>query len=299
MLLFNDFSLPRSAMYKKTSVFIEIFQLYEVGKYDPAYNKIISNHNNVEQELQTMRKAIRAKLRESFPQYDWSDTNNWLKLSRYEREYFKYVTIYDYMETHLGTTFKKVKSKIEQYKKTDLEVLEENDYYENLEKQFFNPTDSEELQLRAYKKLCSILSRFYYIFPPSFDEWRADPKTPLEYVQSVDIDVNEINDTDLELKPEDSEIDHYLLHTLLKLLKNEYGIEINIERIKKDLKNRKEEEMERISAKELSAEFPYIKPFKITDKENIKYLRSRIRRNRLDYIEKKGNIVKEENEGFT
>ena len=86
-------------MYKKTSVFIEIFQLYEVGKYDPAYNKIISNQKNVEQELQTMRKAIRAKLRESFPQYDWSDTNNWLKLSQYDREHFKYVTIYDYMET--------------------------------------------------------------------------------------------------------------------------------------------------------------------------------------------------------
>ncbi|MCR5490476.1 MAG: hypothetical protein K6F03_10470 [Saccharofermentans sp.] len=188
-------------MNRSKSVFIEIFKFYEVNHHD-------------EKEKQTMRKFIRYNLRKEFPNFDWSDTDNWYELPVTERVGFMCdnKTIRTYFLERSRLTESSLKKKIKEEKEKH-----------HIEERARIKQHNDRIE---FKKSLDAVMR--YANSPDRD------KRIVSYVKAL-VDFYNVENAALE-----AEIDHIALRALFKFLENEYSIVVDLQAIEEYLRFKRE-----------------------------------------------------------
>ena len=216
-------------MQNSGSVYKEIFHFYNI--------KFNSN-----QEKQTARKFIKERLKKEFPQFDWSDSSNWDKLSVVDRNHFKTVTVREYFTVKSSSDEKTIKQKIDTEMKDKLidartRLKEHNEYATNLFRRFHDEDASDEENRRLYEEFITLLPNYTVTTrTPTYEEFLKGPHRLYDYQMS------EINDCMMEdyydddpYKPTpvtEADIDHIALRSIIKYLESSLSISIDYEGIK-------------------------------------------------------------------
>ena len=273
-------------MRNTRSVYIEIFDYYELS--DSAYGK---DRKYREQRKQTIRKYIREQLRKSFPELDWSDPKVWYeKLTEGDRNTFKFFTVRDYMLALLDDAKQTViKRKInedvknsytEAYKKAqeiDAQAVKMN-------RQYFDPKASEAEQRKAFEEFCSLIEGGPWVIMPTFERWKSDPMTPKKYLEECALMAADAMDVpEYFADPTQQQIDHVILHTLMKYCEQRFKVKVDIDGIRKCLADMSTEAYERNRIEEIRRYNPDVEPFKYTE-GNLPLLISKERLEKLDFI---------------
>ncbi|GEM_PF-5680793 len=198
--------------------------------YDELFNFYCIRRNR--DNIRNIRRTIRERLKKEYPSKTWDE------LDDYQKHKFKVYVMKDYLLEQSGNRDKANKNLKEAYNELfeAYEVVgEHNKTYETLHKQYFNESDSDEIQKASYKEYCYELRN---MFPdeqiPSFDEWKKHP------LRLYDIQQEKLHD---ELKayqnknynntkqvPQDK-IDHVVLECVVKVIEDKLKTEINIDDI--------------------------------------------------------------------
>ena len=216
-------------MQNSGSVYKEIFQFYNIKFHS-------------EQKKRSARKYIKEHLIKEFPQFDWSDTSNWYKLSVVDRNHFKTVTVRDYFTPKSTSDEKTIKKKIDSEMKEKLidartRLKEHNEYASNLYRRFHDENASDEENRRLYEEFITLLPNYTITTrTPTYEEFLRGPYRLYDYQMS------EINDylmddyyDDDSFKPTPvtgADIDHIALRSIIKYLESSLSISIDYEGIK-------------------------------------------------------------------
>ena len=234
-------------MKKSHSVYLEIFALYSLRDYLRAREP-----KEIDEAKQRLRKNIRTKLKKEFPEYDWSDTDNWYKLSELERNRFKLVTVREIVLLEVRDNFRGVvENKLnEETNKVLIEanqaLKEHNAYADIMSKEFNVRNASESEKRKAYEEFCTLYMEHVQPIshsgnPPTYEEWIKFPRRLIDYRDEA-ID-NEMEAEGLYLseeergEPTDAEIDHIALLSLIKYLEKDMSIRIDFGSIRECLIN--------------------------------------------------------------
>lgn len=251
-------------MAKKETMYSVIFDIYELK-------------DGTKQQKETYRKLIKRRFEKFFPDESLEEhspdesleehslDNRWKKLSPLEKDKFVYIDIKeDIFERYVGDKNKKenISKKIDEKLKTIFEdrVLAEHNkkVFNEYRTDYYNPEDSDTPKRKAYDEFCKDLFDINNLVPrPSYDEWvQWNEKaikvggTPLriyDYIKSY------YNDLDLQKDVSQAEVDHVVIEILRKFIDEEWGIEINIPKIRECLsfiKNNEFNEFERVATKD-------------------------------------------------
>lgn len=196
------------------------------------YNK---NSADYEHRVDSVRRIVRDGLAEVRP---------WNEMSPLEQDFFVYITIRERMLKYVEKCFqKKVRDKVDAQTKSKhdelisiahetIELLEDNIPFVFKHYDTSSMTDKEAKA--AYQEFCAALTIRNERCPiPPYETWRKDhqnnPRRPYDYAKEFEeCNPNEADDDE----PSESEIDHVILHTLLKYLLDNDSLQIDIEKIR-------------------------------------------------------------------
>ena len=218
-------------MQTKDSVFKEIFEFYNIGTYSKG-------------EKDTFRKYIRDNLKKEFPQYNWSDTGNWYKLSIVERNHFKLFTVRDYFTAKSLSGENELKKKIETEMKEKLidariRLKEHNEYARKMFEHFYDENASEEENRKMYEEFCTLLPLYTVSSPtPTYEEFVKGPHRLYDYYQSeVSGFFEQDPDDDGQYFPPvtTADVDHVALMAVIAYLEKVNKIKVDFDGIRECL----------------------------------------------------------------
>lgn len=189
-------------------------------------------------KTESVVRIVRDEMRTCFPQKSWDD------LSTFERDYFIYVHIRGRMLRYIEKLFdKKIRDKIEksikiESKKRMLEAHEIATLHNEQVDEAFATYDTsampEKEAQELYKSFCCNMEKVNNKCPiPDYEVWRKDTRKhsmrPYDYIMDF------LHEGGIPDEPQVYDVDHVVLHTLLKYLADSQGITIDIPDIKKCL----------------------------------------------------------------
>lgn len=243
-------------MLKKETMYSVIFAVYGLNRKGDT----VEERKKVKQDKETYRKLIRRRFEKLFPGKSWDD------LSQSEKDVFVYVDIKeDILERYVGDKHKKetITRKIDEKLKTILNerlLVEHNrKKYNKFRTDYYKPEDSDTPKRKAYDKFCEDLTDINCHVPiPSYNEWIqwnekaiSESGTPLRIYDCLnDFYYNSgLENTQVKNNVSQAEVDHVVVEILKNIIEEEWGIEINIPKIRECLtfvKNNEFDEYEEI-----------------------------------------------------
>lgn len=171
----------------------------------------------------------------------------WDEMSPTEQDFFVYVTIRERVLKYVEKAFgKKMRTQIEKQTKGKCDesisiaqemesMIEENIPF--MFRRFDSSTMTDKEARAAYKEFYAALQTRNKRCPiPDYGTWKKDnhdnPRRPYDYIREFEeCNPNEADDD----MPLESEVDHVILHTILKYLSDYDNLQIDIEEIRKCL----------------------------------------------------------------
>lgn len=245
--------------------------------YDELFKFYVIRRDS--KNIRNIRTVIRDRFKKEFPS---KAPEEWEDLTDIEKDYFKLITMRDYLTDKSGD-FKKVKKN---FKDTDNRMLkayklmqEQNQYISKLYKQYFDESATVEKQHEAYEEFCKDLN---ILFPqeqtPHFEEWKKHPLRLYDIQQSlIDERLKELQTQKYYNPISQNSIDHIVIECICKIIQKELKITIDIDSIKHCL------EMSHYTELVNSSQF------NSSNEKHLDLLESIQRLNELDFMKKEGN----------
>lgn len=205
---------------KNETIYDVVFRTYEVNYADKKTKEKI-------------RKFIKRQLNKEYPNRDWN------ALSKYEKDTFIYITIKHKMlnDYTVETTRTKLERKIDSYVKNeflqfDSNIKQHNTLIGQLNCQYYNEHDSDEIKLEKYNELCKVIKSFNNYVPlPEFNQWINHPLTPFDYIISHESNPK----CDNSFIVSESQMDHIIIEAMLKKFCEMNHLALNRDKIKECL----------------------------------------------------------------
>lgn len=184
-----------------------------------------------------VRKFIKRQLNKIYPDKTWND------LSKIEQDTFIFINIRQKMlDTYVdGSVRQKVCTRIDKYMQdqfktlyADKEIKKHNDIINAIYENYYDVNDSESAKREKYHLLCTTIKKRNAKVPlPSYEDWCLLPLRPYDYIKTFE--ETPLSDDEYTWPATESQIDHVLLHTLLKGYTELTQNTIDINRIKECL----------------------------------------------------------------
>lgn len=181
----------------------------------------------------SLRKLINRHLKEEYPNKTWDE------LTLLEQHIFTHILITEaifdnYVQDDIKQ--KKISRKIQKESKEmsldiDVKLKEQNEINEKIMKQYYVENDTEQGKKEAYRQLCEDYKAIIKEgTPQTYEEWTKTPLRLYDYIMSRSLETaQESIDEEMSVLPE--RINDTIIKTILKILKVEFEIEIDIQRI--------------------------------------------------------------------
>lgn len=197
-----------------------------------------------EQQKDTIRRRINNQLKEAY------GNKKWAELSDIQQKRFVCFTARDVlMEYVSGDKKRAVERRLNEYANLALveaqaELERYNERADIAEKRFYPETDDETVKKKAYNDFRAVLKKYYDVLAvPTYQEWvdeneRALKKNNQSLQISDYVHYSLMKEQEKEAEYSDvsqKDIDYLTIQTVLKVLKTELKIEIDIDKIRKCL----------------------------------------------------------------
>lgn len=200
--------------------------------YEKAF-KIYELNNKTDNQEHTIRNYIKKKLKKVY-------NKEWDKLTQLEQERFLYVIIrQDMLDRYVPEgNHKKINKKIDKYLSDSLliekKLIEEfNQTNDDIRTNYDLSNQTDEAKKERYNHFCNSLNKKSpNTTPPSFNEWCKNPISAYSYLNSM---YSEERTSQSSYNVSESEVDHVIIKTLVKALRDKQNIDIDVDLIKECL----------------------------------------------------------------
>lgn len=214
-------------MNKKT-IYTIIYDLYEL---------------NNRSDQASIRRLISRHFKKEYPDKTWDE------LTLLEQHTFTHMLITkpifdNYVQDEKNQN--RIRRKIQKESKEmsldiDIKLKEQNEINEKIMKQYYVESDTEQEKREAYKQLCedykAIVSKkdisqiYEKDFPQSYEEWSKNPLRIYDIIMDKSQELDSKALTCEEKSVPEEKINDTIIKTILKILKVEFKIEIDIQSI--------------------------------------------------------------------
>ncbi len=210
----------------KKQIYTTICEVYELnGKRDNA----------------SLRRFISRHLKTEYGERTWNE------LSHIEQQRFTYILMREPLFTYYvqdEKDQKRINKKIEKeidntFLDIDIKLNERNDINSRIYVPFYEDNATDEEKEAAYEQFCKDYKTLKEASePPTYKKWLEQNENKClrlyDYIMSESQEET-IRDTTENSDSLQSEIDYYTIQTIIKIFKDELGIEINLPRIRECL----------------------------------------------------------------
>lgn len=181
----------------------------------------------------SLRRLINRHLKQEYPDKTWDE------LTLLEQHIFTHILITEpIFENYVQDDIKqkKIRRKIQKESKEisldiDAKLKEQSEINEKIMKQYYIENDTEQEKKEAYRQLCedykAIIKKGT---PQTYEEWTKNPLRLYDYIMSESLEAEQESIHE-EMPVSQERINDTIIKTILKILKDEFKIEIDIQRI--------------------------------------------------------------------